>query len=210
MARQPVIGIIDYGMGNLRSVARAVERMGGRSRLIRAPKALARVDGLILPGVGAFGAGMTNLSRAGFPDALRAYVASGRPLLGICLGFQLFFEVSCEDGRHAGLGIIPGEVKKFRRTTSRMRIPHMGWNRLRFVRRGRLFRRVAEGAFVYFVHSYYCVPRDARVVTARAIYGRPFAAAIESGSVLGTQFHPEKSSVVGLRMLANFIAGVRG
>jgi glutamine amidotransferase len=196
-----MIAIADYGIGNLGSVTKAFRRAGAEVRLTGDPDVLRRADALVLPGDGAFGATMAEVERRGLVPVLREAVAEGRPLLGICVGMQLLFEESEEHGRHAGLGLLPGRV---RRIQGDLPVPHMGWNRLRRCRPHPVLDGVPDGAHVYFVHSYHCdAPAD--VVVATSDYGQDLAAIVAKGSVLGMQFHPEKSQDVGLRLVAGFV-----
>lgn len=202
------VTIIDYGMGNLRSVQKAFEQVGCQATVTADPAAVASADRLVLPGVGAFRDCMDNLEAGGFVEPLLAHVAAGRPFLGICLGLQLLFTVSEEFGTHRGLGIIPGRVVRFPEGLSEggelLKVPHMGWNRIAIERPAPLFAGVGEGSFVYFVHSYHVVPDDPAVTAATTVYGQPFCAAVWRDNVMATQFHPEKSQAVGLKMLENF------
>ncbi len=196
-----MIAIADYGIGNLGSVTKGFRRAGADALLTGDPEALRRADALVLPGDGAFAATMAEVERRGLVAVLREAVERGKPLLGICIGMQLLFEESEEHGRHAGLGLLPGRVRRF---TGELPVPHMGWNRLRARRAHPILDGVPDGAHVYFVHSYYCdAPDD--VVIATSDYGHEFAAIVGKGSVLGVQFHPEKSQEVGLRMVASFV-----
>jgi glutamine amidotransferase len=203
------IVIIDYGMGNLRSAQKAFERVGYAARLSSDPADLACADKLVLPGVGAFRDCIGNLRAGGFVEPLMDHVAVGKPLLGICVGLQLLFTESEEFGRHQGLGIIPGKVVRFpagmRQQGEELKVPHMGWNDLRLRRPTPILQGIEDGSFVYFVHSYYAVPEDPQVIAAEANYGDvTFCAAAWQGNVMATQFHPEKSQELGLRMLENF------
>jgi len=196
-----MIAIADYGIGNLGSVTKAFRRAGAEVVLTGDPEALRRADALVLPGDGAFGATMAEVERRGLVPVLRAAVEAGKPLLGICVGMQLLFEESEEHGRHAGLGFLPGRVRRFE---GDLPVPHMGWNRVRARRVHPFLDGVPDGAHVYFVHSYYCdAPDD--VVIATSDYGRDFAAIVGRGNILGVQFHPEKSQETGLRMVASFV-----
>jgi glutamine amidotransferase len=196
-----MIAIADYGIGNLGSVTKAFRRAGAEVRLTGEPETLRRADALVLPGDGAFGATMAEVERRALVPLLREAVDQGKPLLGICVGMQILFEESEEHGRHAGLGLLPGRV---RRLEGDLPVPHMGWNRLRARRPHAVLEGVPDGAHVYFVHSYYCdTPED--VVIATTDYGRDFAAIVGKGSVLGMQFHPEKSQEVGLRLVSSFV-----
>jgi imidazole glycerol-phosphate synthase subunit HisH len=199
------ITVVDYGIGNLRSVVKALEFLGCQVRLTSDPDEVAKADKLVLPGVGAFGAGMENLRRLGLVEAICDAVKRGTPLLGICLGLQLLFDESDEMGRHEGLKLVRGKVVRFPEQNG-IRIPHMGWNALRIRKREPLFAGVPDGAMVYFVHSYFPVPDDASVIAATTEHGIEFVSAIAVDNIFGTQFHPEKSSKIGLQILRNFFA----
>jgi glutamine amidotransferase len=201
-----VIAIADYGIGNLGSVTKGFRHAGAETILSGDPAVLRAADALILPGDGAFAATMEEVTRRGLVPVLRETVAAGKPLLGICIGMQLLFEESEEHGRHEGLGLLPGRVRRF---DDGLPVPHMGWNRLRARRPHPLLDGVADGAYVYFVHSYFCDAPD-EVVIATSDYGRDFPAVVGRGNVLGVQFHPEKSQAVGLRMVANFVRSLLG
>jgi glutamine amidotransferase len=196
-----MIAIIDYGMGNLRSVQKAFEKIGAEARIIELPRDLRDARGIVLPGVGAFGQAMENLRAAHWIEPLRDAVERGVPSIGICLGMQLLFESSEEMGQHKGLGILRGEVKRF---NGELKVPQMGWNQIHIQQPNALLRDVADGSYAFFVHSYYCAPRDASVVVATTDYGIGFASVVAHGNVFGAQFHPEKSQAVGLKMLENF------
>jgi len=200
-----MIAIVDYGMGNLRSVQKAFEKIGATARIVPFPRDISNARGIVLPGVGAFGQAMDNLRAIGWDVALREAVQRGVPFIGICLGMQLLFESSEEMGQHEGLGILPGEVKRFRGV---LKIPQMGWNQIHIQgkQRSPLLRDVADGSYAFFVHSYYCAPRDEGVVLATTDYGVEFASVVGQKNVFGAQFHPEKSQSVGLKMLENFAA----
>jgi imidazole glycerol-phosphate synthase subunit HisH len=197
-----MIAIIDYDMGNLHSVSKAIERLGFEAEVVDSPSQLEKADGVILPGVGAFGDAVRNLEERGFTQAINDYAASGRPLLGICLGMQLLFAQSHEHGQHQGLGLFPGVVRRF---SGDYKIPHMGWNRLSFLKESPLFADLDEG-YVYFVHSYLLDPAttDPAVLLATAEYYQDVPAVVGLGNVFGTQFHPEKSGEVGMKLLSNF------
>jgi glutamine amidotransferase len=201
-----MIAIIDYGMGNLRSVAKALERVGAQTAILNTPDRLDEADKLVLPGVGAFQDAMTHLQERGFVEPLRAWAAGGKPFLGICLGLQLLFDVSFEDGQHAGLGILPGKVVRFDMSgrPERLKVPHMGWNQVRFVKASRLTAGLEQGSYFYFVHSYYVEPADPDAVLGVCDYGAPFTAMVEKGNIFATQCHPEKSQNVGRKLLENF------
>ncbi|MCS7210590.1 MAG: imidazole glycerol phosphate synthase subunit HisH [Chloroherpetonaceae bacterium] len=197
-----MISIIDYGASNLRSVAKAFEFLGIPVRFAERASDVARADKLILPGVGAFGKAIEAVRQHKFAEAIGEHLDKGKPLLGICLGMQLLLTESEEMGQHQGLNVIAGKVKRFDDTKDK--VPQIGWNSLDFIRRDALlFKGIDEGAFVYFVHSYYCVPE---VGTAAEAYyaGQRFTAAIEKNSIFAVQFHPEKSGETGLRILKNF------
>jgi glutamine amidotransferase len=198
-----MIAIVDYEMGNLRSVQKALERVGHASTITSDPAVLADAEKIVLPGVGAFRDAIAALRERKLEGPIRAAIDSGRPFLGICLGLQLLFETSYEDGQHEGLGIIPGKVVRFS-VPREYKVPHMGWNQLQFHRRPPVFQGVEEGAHFYFVHSYYVAPRDADVVATNTDYGGTFCSSIWRGNVFGVQFHPEKSQAAGLRLLKNF------
>lgn len=205
-----MIAIIDYDIGNLRSVQKAFERVGGDARLIRTPDELARADKVVLPGVAAFGDAIRELHALGLVEPLRQAVAAGMPYLGFCLGLQLLFEVSYEDGEHRGLGILAGEVVRFEfdqpaDAGRRLSVPHMGWNQIRPSAPCPLLDGVENGAYVYFAHSYHVVPADETVVATTTDYGTPFVSAVWRDNLFATQFHPEKSQAVGLRILRNFV-----
>jgi imidazole glycerol-phosphate synthase subunit HisH len=200
-----MIAIVDYGMGNIRSAQRGFEHVGADVRVIRVPKEIGDARAIVVPGDGAFGKAMENLSAAGWVDPLLDWVAHGAPLLGICVGMQLLFESSEEMGQHDGLGILHGTVKRF---PDGLKIPQMGWNQIR-IRQSNLFlREVPDGGYVYFVHSYYCAPSDEAITLATTEYGIDFASIVARENVWGVQFHPEKSQNVGLKMLENFVAFV--
>lgn len=199
------IAIVDYGMGNLRSVQKGFERVGHTALVTSDPAELRRAARVVLPGVGAFGDAMDELARRRLIEPLREVIASGKPFLGICLGLQLLFERGYEDGPHEGLGIFPGEVVRFQ-VPPEYKVPHMGWNALKFSRPVPLLAGLAPATYVYFVHSYYAVPADRGIVAAEADYPDPFTAMIWYQNVFACQFHPEKSQADGLRILANFAA----
>ena len=205
-----MIAIIDYGMGNLRSVQKAFEHVGSPAIITSAADDVRRAEKVVLPGVGAFADAMTHLRERGLVDAVVEAARSGRPFLGICLGLQLLFEVGYEDGEHPGLGIFPGKVVHFDWTgqpqAAGLKIPHMGWNQVRWARPTPFNAGVADGRHFYFVHSYYAVPADESLVLGWCDYGYPFAAAIARDKVFAAQFHPEKSQADGLTLLRNFAA----
>ncbi|MCE9625187.1 MAG: imidazole glycerol phosphate synthase subunit HisH [Deltaproteobacteria bacterium] len=199
-----MIAILDYDMGNLRSVSKALEHVDGQCQVTRDPKAVAKADKLVLPGVGAFKDCMENLRSYGLIEPIREFIASGRPFLGICLGMQLLMDESEEGGKHAGLGIIPGKVLRFSPQLG-LKVPHMGWNQVNLSGQPRLLKGM-EGEFVYFVHSYYVAPEQTKKVTAATTeYGVNFTSSLESDNIFATQFHPEKSQKVGLGLLKRFV-----
>jgi imidazole glycerol-phosphate synthase subunit HisH len=201
------VAVLDYGMGNRRSVQKALEHVGARVAVTRDPRALAAADALVVPGVGAFGAAMTSLSELDLLAPIRDAVAGGRPVLGICLGMQLLFERSSELGDTAGLGLLAGHVTRLDVGASGLRVPHIGWNEVRPVRPAPLTTGLPpQGAAFYHVHSYAVRPADPGDVVATTTYGETFPTVVAHGSVMGTQFHPEKSSAHGLQLLAAFCA----
>ncbi len=206
-----MIGIIDYGMGNLRSVQKAFEALDAQAEILTSPEQAPQVDRLVLPGVGAYADGMANLTRLGWPAAIRDFAATGKPLLGICLGMQLLVESSQEgaaspDEPVKGLGILPGRVVRFTCDAPplRLKVPHMGWNTLRWDRPDPLLAGLPQDCAVYFVHSYYVTDVPDDVASAWCDYGGPFCATLWRDNIWATQFHPEKSQRVGLHMLRNF------
>jgi glutamine amidotransferase len=197
-----VIAIIDYKMGNLRSVQKGFEHAGVTDVVITGdPEVVRAADGIVLPGVGAFRDASANLKASGLWDLLLEQVAAGTPFLGICLGMQLLASVGLEEGEWEGLGIIPGTCEKL---PGGVKVPHIGWNTVEYPRESRLFDGVAPGSAFYFVHSYYLRPADESCIIGRTEHGVRFAAAVQSGSAYAVQFHPEKSSDMGLKLLANF------
>jgi imidazole glycerol-phosphate synthase subunit HisH len=201
---EPVeIAVVDYGMGNRRSVEKALEHVGARAIVTSEPARLRGVAGLVVPGVGAFPRAMQRLRELGLDELLRERLAAGTPVLGICLGMQLAFERSSEQGGSEGLGVLAGEVGPLQ--AEGLKLPHIGWSEVRFAnRRSRLLADLPARCAFYHVHSYAPVPANAEDLLGTAEYGGPFATAVERGSFYGVQFHPEKSSAAGLRLLANF------
>ena len=198
-----MLAIIDYEMGNLRSVQKGFERVGHSATITSDPAVLADSEKIVLPGVGAFRDAIAALRERKLVEPIRAAVEAGKPFLGICLGLQLLFDKSYEDGEYEGLGIVPGEVVRFR-VPGEYKVPHMGWNQVEFRRRPPLFDGVDEGTHFYFVHSYYVVPQDDAVVATETDYARPFCSSIWRDRLFAVQFHPEKSQAAGLRLLKNF------
>ena len=200
-----MIALIDYDAGNMKSVEKALQLLGQETVVTRDPDEIYRADGVILPGVGSFGDAMENLRRFGLVEVIRRVTEQGTPFLGICLGLQLLFESSEESPGVEGLGLLPGKILRIPAGEGR-KIPHMGWNDITFPHPGRLFAGVAEHSYVYFVHSYYLKAEDPSIVTAVTRYGTGIHASVEQGNVFACQFHPEKSSDVGLQILKNFAA----
>ncbi len=196
-----MIAIIDYGMGNLRSVYRGFLKAGVQVAVVENPDLVDGADGVVLPGVGAFADAMVNLRAAGMVGAIQRAVAAGKPLLGICLGQQLLFEASEEWGHHKGLGIFPGQV---RRLPEGLKVPHMGWNQIEIIRPDPLLAGIPDLSSFYFVHSYAVHPADKDIILTMTEYGIRFASIVGKGKVYGIQFHPEKSSSLGLKILENF------
>lgn len=202
-----MIAIIDYGVGNLRSVEKAFAYLGYRALVTSDPKIVREADGVVLPGVGAFGKSMEYLNRAGMVQVVKEVIASGRPFLGICLGLQMLFEESAEVfGPETtwvkGLGIIPGQVLRF--NAKRLKVPQIGWNRIKINKDTPLFHGIENESFVYFVHSYYVKPANAELVACTTNYEIDYCSGISQGNLHALQFHPEKSSGVGLKILKNF------
>jgi glutamine amidotransferase len=213
MSRKDAIGVVDYGMGNLRSVSKALESLGFSTLVSGSAAELSRCRGIVLPGVGAFRDCMGNLGRQGLLPFLGDVLADGRPFLGICLGLQVLFTESEEFGRHKGIGFFPGKVVRFPSGmrsplgaggSSALKVPHMGWNRVEFTMDHPALRGIPCGTYFYFVHSYYVEPGEPAVTACRTSYGVEFTAGVGRGNLLAVQFHPEKSQVAGLALLANF------
>ena len=203
-----MIAIVNYGLGNLRSVAGAVERLGVETIITNDATELSKAEKLILPGVGAFGDGIRNLRASGLEKILNRLVLGGsKPILGICLGFQLMAKESCEFGHHRGLGWIDAVVEKLD-TKGRLRLPHVGWNDLFQKKRSMLFKNVPENALFYYVHSYHVRCLDQSIVIGECDYGMEFTAAVEKNNIFGTQFHPEKSQKWGLELMKNYLKKV--
>lgn len=194
--------IVDYGAGNLRSVARAVARAGYEPLITFEPSAVERAEVVVLPGVGAAADTMSNLTRCGLVEPIRSYISGGRPFLGVCMGLQALLTVSEEGGEHRCLDVLPGRV---RHLPDGLKVPHMGWNSVRQTQAHPVFAGIPDGAFFYFVHSYYAEPEDPAVVAGETSYGVTFAAVVATGNIVATQFHPEKSGEAGLRLYENFL-----
>lgn len=199
-----MVAIIDYDAGNIRSVEKAVALLGHEAVVTGDREAILSADHVILPGVGAFGDAMDKLQGSGLTEVIREAVNRKLPFLGICLGLQLMFESSEEAPGVAGLGLLPGKILRIPEEEG-VKIPHVGWNSLTFPNQGRLFRGIAEGAYVYFVHSYYLQAKDTQIVTAATEYGTTIHASVERDNLFACQFHPEKSSETGLKILQNFL-----
>jgi imidazole glycerol-phosphate synthase subunit HisH len=207
MSAPASIAVIDYGAGNLRSVTNTLTHIGANVFTIATPDKLHTADKIVLPGVGAFGAGITALRAAGFEGPIKEAAAAGVPLFGICLGMQYLFESSDEMGQHSGLGLLPGHVRRFPvERLQGLKIPHMGWNQLHIRRDSPLLAGVPDGGYAYFVHSYYVEAGDPADVLAETDYGIDYASVVGRDNVFGIQPHPEKSQAVGLQILRNFIA----
>jgi len=198
-----VIAVVDYGMGNLRSVQKAFERVGCAADLTSDPDTVRRADKVVVPGVGAFGDAMAELRARGLVEPIVDAIAADKPFLGICLGLQILFDHSSEGGDHQGLGVLRGEVVRFDPRPG-LKIPHMGWNQIRIRRPTPVLSGVPDGAYVYFVHSYYVAPADADLVATQTDYPEPFTSMVWRGHLFAAQFHPEKSQSVGLRIIRNF------
>ena len=202
---RPPVAVLDYGVGNLHSAAKALDRAGAEVRVVPTVAGATGTAGLVVPGVGAYGACLSGLGSAGGPAEVAGWLAGGRPLLGICVGMQLLFEASEEGPVSDGVGVVPGKI---RRLTGDVKIPHIGWDEVTVRPGSRLFAGLGHGTRFYFVHSYAPEP-DGDAVAAVCDYGGRFAAAVEHGNLFGTQFHPEKSGEAGLTLLANFVNEVR-
>ena len=198
-----MISIIDYGMGNLRSVQKGFEKVGHQALVTSDPNQVAAATKLVLPGVGAFEDAMAELRRRRLIEPILDTIAADKPFLGICLGLQLLFDVSHEHGRQQGLGVLSGECVRFE-LPAEYSVPHMGWNQVSIPRRPPILEGIDQGTYLYFVHSYYVVPQDPEVVAAETDYGGPFCSMIWRGNMFATQFHPEKSQQEGLKILKNF------
>jgi glutamine amidotransferase len=206
-----MIAIVDYGMGNLRSVHKGFERVGFQATVTQDPRKIKDASGLVVPGVGAFRVAMENLRSLGLVDSILAFIESGKPFLGICLGLQLLFRESEEFGSQQGLGVFQGKVVRFpfgdpavRPIRSDLKVPHMGWNAVKVKKRLPALDGIENGAHFYFVHSYYPVPEEPEIVATTTDYGGEFTSSVGRGNLFACQFHPEKSQTLGLRILRNF------
>src|SRR5581483_8927096 len=197
-----MISVVDYGVGNLHSVAKALEKVGADIRVTSDWRDVEKSDGVVLPGVGAFKDSMDAMHRSDLAKAIKAFIASGKPFLGVCVGLQMLFSESEEFGLSKGLDVFPGRVVKF---TEGQKVPHMGWNQIQIKKDGNpLLKGLKNGDYLYFVHSYYVVPKDKTIVAAESNYGTDFTCMVWEKNVFGTQFHPEKSQTVGLKIYENF------
>ena len=206
-----MIAVIDYGMGNLRSVEKALKKVGGRVRITSKPSDIAKCDKLVLPGVGAFGDAMNELKRLRLVAPIKDAINEGKTFLGLCLGMQLLFDASEEAPGVKGLSVLGGNVKRFKFGKGGLKVPHMGWNQVTCTDaalKKTMFNGIKDNAYFYFVHSYYGIPRRKNMIAATTDYGKPFCSAVAHGRVWGCQFHPEKSSASGLRLLKNFLTEV--
>jgi len=204
-----MIAVIDYGMGNLRSVQKALQRVGGDAQIVRTASELARAGKIVLPGVAAFGDAMAQLRAQQLVGPLVQAIREGTPYLGLCLGLQLLFDVSYEGGEHTGLGILPGKVVRFHfdsgLSARRLTVPHMGWNQIHPSRPCPMLAGIEGGAYAYFAHSYHVVPMDRNVTATTTEHGYAFTSSVWRENIFATQFHPEKSQAVGLKLLENFV-----
>ncbi len=198
-----MIAVINYGLGNLHSVKKAINFSGGNAVVTDDPETIFRAEKVVLPGVGAFAEGMRGLETRSLAAVLKDTAQAGKPLLGICLGMQLLFETSEEQGAHPGLGVIPGTVKEF--TGPDLKIPQIGWNQLDFRRESPLLAGLETGCYVYFNHSFFCQPDEPADILTATEYDGQFTSAIQRGNIYGVQFHPEKSQQIGLKMIRNFV-----
>ncbi len=200
-----MIVVVDYGMGNLHSVSKALCTTGAQVQVTDNPDVVAGADSLVVPGVGAFAEAMKQLKALGLCDAICKHVHSGKPFLGICLGLQILFDVGCEDGEHRGLGLLRGRVVRFDLSDASLKVPHMGWNQIRIKRPTPVIDGLTDGDFLYFVHSYYVEPEDDGIVATRTGYGGEFVSSVARDNLFACQFHPEKSQKLGLQILENFV-----
>ena len=198
-----MIAVIDYKMGNLRSVEKALQVVGGRTKVTSAPRDIARADKIVFPGVGSFGEAMAELKRLRLVRPLKEAIAAGKPFLGLCLGLQLLFEKSEESPGVKGLGVLAGDVRRFRFPTTRLKVPHMGWNTIKTG--AGVLKGIPQSPYMYFVHSYFVKPKEKNVILTTTDYGMRFVSGVCKDNVIGLQFHPEKSQALGLRILKNFV-----
>ncbi len=198
-----MIAVVDYGMGNLRSVSKALEFVGCNVKITSNPRDLENAKGIVVPGVGAFGDAIHNLDRLGLLDTIVKLINQGKPYLGICLGLQILFEYGYEFGEHEGLGVLKGKVIRFQEKEN-FKVPHMGWNQVWIKKTDGLFSNIQNGEFFYFVHSFYVVPADDKVIASTTDYINEFCSAVKTENIWAVQFHPEKSQKAGLKLLKNF------
>ncbi|MBI4743721.1 MAG: imidazole glycerol phosphate synthase subunit HisH [Actinobacteria bacterium] len=198
-----MIAIINYGMGNLRSVQKAIEKVGGETIITSDPEVIRKADKVVLPGVGAFFDAIENLKSNNLVEVIKETIDSGKPFLGICLGLHLLFTESEEDGLHKGLDILKGRVVRF---SDEVKVPHMGWNQIEIKNDNLILENIPDNSYFYFVHSYYPVPEDKDVIATTTDYGMEFASSVSRDNIFATQFHPEKSSDLGLKILKNFVS----
>ncbi len=198
-----MIAIINYGMGNLRSVQKAIEKVGGKAIITSDPEVVNKADKVVLPGVGAFSDAIENLKSNNLIEVIKETIDTGKPFLGICLGLHLLFTESEEDGLHQGLDIIKGRVVRF---SDEVKVPHMGWNQIKIEKDSLIYKDVPDNSYFYFVHSYYPVPEDKSVIATITDYGIEFVSSVLKDNIFAAQFHPEKSSDLGLKILENFVA----
>lgn len=200
-----MIAIIDYGAGNLHSVQKAIEFVGGQAQITNNAEQILTAEKAILPGVGAFKDGMDGLRASNLVPVIQEFAKTGKPLLGICLGMQLLFDEGLEHGKHAGLGILPGRVLGFNFDDNSLKIPQIGWNTITFERENLLTSELPDESYVYFNHGYYCEPANPAHSIAKTDYGIEFTSIVNASNIYGVQFHPEKSQKVGLQILRNFV-----
>jgi glutamine amidotransferase len=209
---QTKIAVIDYGCGNIKSVINALHYCNAQGCVIDSPSQIADFNGVILPGVGAFGPAIDFLKSKGFDKAICDYASSGKMIYGICLGFQLFFTKGYENGKYEGLNLVSGEVKKFKFKDNILKVPHMGWNNIEIldgISAKKMFNALSDREFFYFIHSYYAIPTDLQIISSFCSYEIKFCSSIAYKNIWGSQFHPEKSGVKGLKILSNFIEEVK-
>lgn len=199
-----MIGIINYGVGNLQSVKNSLDHLGIPNAIVEKPKDIKNFDKIILPGVGAFGAAMEKLNKTGFADEIKKFAAKGKPILGICLGMQLLFDESYEYGHHKGLGLVKGKVLPFNEKIKKLPLPQIGWNNIVSNNDSPILENIGENSCFYFIHSFYCKPKEKNITVADSDYGIKFPAIIHKNNIFGCQFHPEKSQKAGLKILENF------
>lgn len=201
-----MIGVIDYGAGNLQSVFKALKFIGSDCKIVDRKEELFKCDGAILPGVGSYGDAMDCLTKSGLVEAVKEFANGGNPFFGICLGLQLLFPQSEESPDVHGLSLLDGSITRIPNDGGKLKIPHMGWNSLSIKKRDGIFKGMPDESYVYFVHSYYLTAQDRSIVAATTQYGTSIDAAVEKGNVIATQFHPEKSGSIGLKILENFVS----